>query len=585
MTLDTVKAKRLWTFLKPYWHLELVTFLVMAVLAGLTLALPGAVRYLIDVLIPRLVARSGDGGGVGSVIYFGLFLLGIYLGQVIFSWLRDYLASYIGANIIANMRSALFEHLEMQSLTFYQTRQVGEIMSRFLSDIHRIQSLLTATLLMFLTNLLLLIAIFIYLLSIDWVLTLVAVIPVPVTMFVTGRFGIRLHGINRLLQETIARLSAKIQEGFLSIKTIKAFGREQYERNQVETVLGELTGLYVKNSIVSSLSMNLVHLLNMIGPIIVLSWGAYLIGTGAMKLGALIAFYMLLTYLYSPIQGLASVHIEVKSAMASVDRIFEYFDIPPAVAEDSNPVTPTAIRGEIALTDIHFSYGQGGFCLENLNLSIAAREKVAIVGPSGSGKTTLINLIMRFYDPEAGSVMLDGIDLRKLTLKSLRDAMSLVDQEPLLFRASIFDNIAYSRPEADQEDIINAARIANIDDFVSSLPDGYDSMVGERGVTISGGEKQRLCLARAVLKDPAVLILDEATSALDSTSERLIQESLRNILADKTAIIIAHRLSTVQHADRIIAIDNGCIIDEGTHDELLEKSPLYRELASKQLKI
>jgi ABC-type multidrug transport system fused ATPase/permease subunit len=581
MTRDTTRIKRLWGYLKPYWHLEVLTFLVMMVLAGLALALPHAVRYMIDNLIPSLVENPR----VSAVFYFGLVLAGLFLANVLFSWLRDYLAAYIGANIIAAIRSELFYHLERLSLRFYHTHQVGEMMSRLLSDVNRVQNLLTSTVLMFLTSVLMVVAMLIYLVSVNWMLTLIAIIPVPLTILLTNRFGRKLHHITRALQETIARLSARLQESFLSIRTIKAFGQEQREKRKVDKVLADLTGLYVKNSVTSSLSVNLVNFVNMLGPVVVLAWGTYLVAGGTMKLGALIAFYMLLTYLYSPIQSLASTHIEVQAAMASVNRIFEYLDIPPAVTEIDNPVTLRRADGEIVFKDVAFSYNGGSFKLENFNLAIRPKEKVAIVGPSGAGKTTLINLIMRFYDPRAGCITLDGVDIRTLSLKSLRDNIALVDQEPLLFRTSIFNNIAYSNPNASREEVIRAAQVANIHDYIAGLPNGYDSEVGERGITLSGGEKQRICLARAVLKNPSVLILDEATSALDSNSEQLIQESLKRILADKTAIIIAHRLSTVQHADRIIALDNGKIVDEGKHEELLVSSPLYRELAEKQLKI
>jgi ABC-type multidrug transport system fused ATPase/permease subunit len=293
---------------------------------------------------------------------------------------------------------------------------------------------------------------------------------------------------------------------------------------------------------------------------------------------------VLLTFLYTPILGLASINIEVQSAMASVDRVFEYLDIPPSVKEDREPVTLHKSEGAIEFDNVCFSYGSGGFRFDNLSLKISAKEKVAIVGPSGAGKTTVINLIMRFFDPESGTVSLDGIDLRELSIKSLRDNITIVDQDPLLFRTSVFENIAYSDPDVDRDSVLEAGKIANIHDFISALPDGYDSEVGERGVTLSGGEKQRVCLARAIIKDPAVLILDEATSALDSRSEELIQQALGRILVDKTAIIIAHRLATVRHADRIIVLDNGKVVDEGTHQQMMDNCLLYRELASKQLR-
>jgi ABC-type multidrug transport system fused ATPase/permease subunit len=582
-TMTTAKVARLWAYLRPYWHLQAIMFFVMALVALVVIALPIAVGYMIDTLIPDLIASRADGVDLGPVVYFGLFLISIYLADVLLSWLRDYLAGYIGAHIVRNIRTQLFGHLEKLSLKFFQEHRTGEVMSRLLSDVNRVQDLLSSTLVIFVTNVLMLVAILAYLLSVNWMLTLVAVIPVPLTVWVTNLYGVRLNRLATSIQESIATLSARLQESLLSIKTVKAFGQEEREKGRVDTVLESLTHVLVKNSYINSLAVNVVNFINMIGPIVVLGWGVYLVVGGDMKLGELMAFYILLTFLYSPIQGLAQTSLQVHTAMASVDRVFEYLDIPPAVSEPTEPVTPQICRGGIEFCDVGFSYGDTNFRIEKLSLRIGAGEKVALVGPSGSGKTTLANLILRFYDPDQGQVTLDGVDLKRLSLRTLREHISLVDQDPLLFKGSIRDNIAYGRPDAAPDDIERAARVANIHDYIASLPRGYQSEIGERGVTVSGGEKQRLCLARAILVNPRILILDEATSALDSMSEQLIQEALARILKDKTAIIIAHRLATVQNADRIVALEAGRIVDQGTHTELTARCPLYRDLAAKQL--
>ncbi len=580
---DTKIAKRLWAHLRPYWKLEVVTFAVMAVIAVLTLTLPIAVQYMIDTLIPWLVKTSDNHLKLVRIVLFGSALLSVYLFNVIFSWVRDFLAAKIGANIIADMRSQLFYHLERVSLKFHQTHQVGEMMSRQLSDVNRIQDLLTSTLLMFLTNVLMLVVILIYLLRVNWVLTLIALIPVPLTILLSNKFGHKLHHISRGLQETLAGFSARIQEAFVATRIIRAFGQELPEKERVDKELKKLTGFYIKASVTSSLAHNFVHFINMIGPIVVLAWGTYLVAGGNIQLGQLMAFYILLSYLYSPIRDLAAINIEVQASMASVYRIFEYLDVPPAIEEDPHPVALPKITGAISLRDVTFSYGGSNFRLDKINLDIKPHEKIAIVGPSGSGKTTLINLIMRFFDTDSGAIFIDDVDIKRLSIKTIRDNIGLVDQEPLLFKTSVFSNIAYADPDATPAKVEEAARIANIHDFICAQENGYRTDVGERGVTLSGGEKQRMCLARAILKNPPVVILDEATSSLDSNSEQLIQEALSRVLVDKTAIIIAHRLSTVQHADRIITLDAGRIVAEGTHHELLDKSPLYRELASKQL--
>jgi len=585
MLPDSAKRKRLWQYLKPYWKLELLMFASMVVLTGLTLAMPYAVRYMIDDLIPSLASDADLTGTVNMrpVILFGLFLVGVYLANVLFSLLRDYLAGRVGANILADIRSKLFAHLSYVPMRFYQKNQVGEIMSRLMSDAQSLQGLLTTVLLMFIMNILLLAAVIIALVRENWMLTVVAIIPVPLSIYVSNRFGIKLHELSRRLQETIARLSGRLQEAFSAIKTIRAFAQEHREKRKVDRVMGGLTGLYIQGSVFKSLAVNIVHFVNSIGPLAILTGGTYLAASGSLTLGEILLFYMLASYLYSPVQDLATINVEVQSAMASVNRIFEYLDIKEAVVEDPNPVTLTTVRGEIAFENVGFSYEDNDFRIDGLSFVIRAGEKVAFVGPSGSGKTTIVNLILRLFDPHTGVITLDGVDIRRLTLQSLRARTGLVDQDPLLFMASLRENIAYGNPSADPDAVTAAAKIANIHDFIMKLPNGYDQEVGERGVTLSGGERQRICLARALLTNPPIVLLDEATSALDTRSEQLIQDALENALRDKTAVIIAHRLATVRHADRILVLDNGRIIDQGTHEELLAHSELYRELANKQL--
>ncbi len=587
MIPDSHTRKRLWQYLKPYWKLELITFVVMIGLTALVLALPYAVRYMIDTLIPRLTQEAQTSGSVemSPVIMFGLLLAGIYLANVLFSLVRDYLAGRIGASIMADMRSQLFGHLANVPMRFYQHNQVGEIMSRLMSDAVRMQSLLTTTLLTFLTNVLILIAVTVALLRENWMLTIIAIIPVPLSVLFSQKFGVKLHHVNIRLQETIARLSGRLQESFSAIKTIRAFAQERREHKRLDGVLGSLTGLYIKNSVLNSLAVNLVHFVNSIGPLMILTYGTWLAAGGRFSLGDILMFFMLASYLYSPVQDLATINVEVQSSMASVVRIFEYLDIPPAIVEDPNPVTLAEVRGDISFENVRFAYGNGDFRIQDLSLSIHAGEKLAIVGPSGSGKTTIINLLLRLIDPDDGTITLDGVDIRRLGVGALRRSIGLVDQDPLLFMATVKDNIAYAEPDADLDRVMQAAKIANIHDVIMKLPEGYDHVIGERGVTLSGGEKQRVCLARAILKNPPIMLLDEATSALDTRSEQLIQDALVRALDGKTAIIIAHRLATVRHADRILVMDDGRITDQGTHEQLLESSVLYRELANKQLRI
>lgn len=581
MTTAIKTFKRLWRYLRPYWRLELVTFVTMVLIAGVTLAIPLSIQYMIDDLIPSLSAAEQF--ELRPIVLFGLVLVGIYFFNVLFAYIRDNFIGRISAGIVRDIRSDLFYHLEQVSLRFHHRNSVGELMSRILSDVDRVQELLTSVPLMFFANLFMLTAILVYLLQVNWVLTLVALIPVPLTILLSHSFGRRMHKIINEYQQSFARLSARLQEALSSLTTVVAFGQEKRERARVDQESNRLGGWIVKSSVTASLSANLIHFVNMLGPIVLLAWGTYLVADGSIKLGALIAFYLLLTYLYQPVQDLASINVEIQSALASVYRIFEYLDLEPAVVEDPNPVCPKQINGAVEFNSVRFWYEEDGFVLDIEHLKIEPGETIAVVGPSGAGKMSLINLLLRFFDPQEGSVLIDGIDIKRLGLHTLRGSIGLVEQSPVLFKSTIFDNIAYSNSGATAERVKHAARVANIADFIESLDQGYQTPVGERGDTLSGGERQRICLARALLKDPPILILDEATSALDSKSERLIQQALRSVLVNKTAIIIAHRLATAQFADRILVMENGRIAASGTHEQLMTDSATYRELAVNQM--
>ncbi len=577
------KYQRLWRYLRPFWKLELLSFLILAVLALLQLALPVALRYMVDDLIPGLDLSGDLWLYLTPILFFGGVLVGAYILHLALAVARDYLAAYIGGGIIVDIRAQLFDHLQKLSLRFHQQKQVGEIMSRMMSDVSRLQELLTSVLLSFLTNCFFLLAILVYLLITNWYLTLITLALVPVTIWLTYIYGKKMNVVAEALQRTIARLSAKLQETLVGLKVIKSFGQERNELQKTHSVLSSLWRTYINYSVTSSLSGNLVYVVSMVGPITVLCIGIYLVASGSMTLGALIAFFWLAFYLFMPIQALSKARVQIQASMASVDRVFEYLDEPVAVSEPEHPVTPATIAGSLQFNAVSFAYESQIPAVREINITINAGEKVAIVGHSGSGKSTIINLILRLYDPDQGEVTLDGVDLRKLSIATLRDNISVVDQDPLLFHASVGENIAYGKPDALRDEIEAAARVANIHDFIAALPNGYDTIVGERGVTLSGGEKQRICLARAVIKDPRVLLLDEATSALDTISERLIQQSLDKILQGKTAVIVAHRLSTVKKADRIITMERGRIIDQGSHTDLLARSQLYRDLAEHQL--
>jgi subfamily B ATP-binding cassette protein MsbA len=589
---DLIKLSRVFVYLKPYWFREVLVLLCMIVSIFLTLPLPLALKYLID-----SVFISGPMKPLNlyffqitlstreSQLFWVVILVAVaYLAEGLFLFLRDYLYTVIGSNIIANIREKLFDHVQTLSLRFFHREQVGTIMSRILNDVMRFQDLITSTLLVMLTDFFSAVIIMAILLKMNWQLSLISFAIFPLFVVVIKFFASKVRQANWQVMDKISQVSGNVQESLSAIRLIKSFSNEKLQTQKLSSKLKEMVKAFIRNSILTSSSTHLTLLLAMLGPLLLLWLGGSKVINGTLSLGTLIAFYTFLGRLYGPVQRLATANIEVQGSLAAIDRVFEYFDLEPEEEDLAEAIELKSVRGDIVFENVNFSYNGEKNALENINLEIKSGESVALVGPSGSGKSTLINLLLRFYDPNCGKILLDGIDLKKIKIESLRKNIGVVDQEAFLFNASLKENISYGKRDASLGEIKSAAKAANIYDFIESLPEKYETVVGERGVKLSGGEKQRITIARAILKNPKILILDEATSSLDSESEGLIQQALKTLLQEKTSLVIAHRLSTILSADKIIVLEDGKIVEAGQHFELLEKGGVYRKLYDEQFK-
>jgi ATP-binding cassette subfamily B protein len=508
-----------------------------------------------------------------TVGMFVIALLGFLLASV-----NRYLYTWISARILFDMRMALYRHLQSLSLRFYTKTRIGEILARINTDLAEIQRITTDVLLSSFTNTLTLIGTVGFLLWLNYRLFLVSSLLLPFAALGLRYFRPRIADKTREIRDRNADLGSFLIETFQGIKLIKAFGAEELELERfarkhqayIQAVL-DLQKLSIFSGGISGLLLPSTSLL-------VFLYGGHLVITGRMTLGDLIAFSAYLIRAFGPVQGLMGLYVQLQRARISLQRVFELMALEPEIKEKEGAISLESIKGEVEFEGVSFGYEPDKPILQNVSFRIPAGTTVAIVGPSGMGKTTLIDLLLRFYDPQKGSIKIDGIDLRDLKIQSLRHHIGVVGQETFLFHATIEENIRYGRSNASREEIIQAARAAYIHDFIESLPQKYETVVGERGVRLSGGERQRVAIARAILKSPRILILDEATSSLDWMSEQHVRTALAELMKGRTTIIVTHRLSSIQNAHQILVIHEGQIVQQGLHEDLLKIEGLYRQL-------
>ncbi|MEE9201252.1 MAG: ABC transporter ATP-binding protein [Candidatus Brocadiales bacterium] len=507
----------------------------------------------------------------------GAFLI-LQLFTTLIAIVYGYFMSGVGQRVIYDIRNEVYGHVQDMPLSYFEDRSTGDIMSRVVNDVNSLEQVVVVPVTTFITDMLRLSWILFFCFQWDWQLTALALAVGPFMVCLTYTFGKMIRKTYRELREKVGELNALIQDNISGIRIILGFARQDREMERFMRKNEENYRLHVRIYRMFTTYRPIVDLFTETGAVIVLCVGSYKVLSGEMSAGTFVVFFPYLRMVYEPVSGLSRFYNQVQRAMASTERIFEVLDTPVVLKDAPDAVELTPLSGRVEFKDVCFTYPNGTEVLKDINLKVSPGQMVALVGPSGAGKTTITNLIPRFYDPTSGVILVDGHDLRKVKSKSLRRQMAMVLQEPFLFNDTVKSNIKYGRPEATDEDVVRAAETAGAHHFVQELPDGYDSVVGERGVKLSGGQKQRIAIARAILADPRILILDEATSSVDAETERLIQEALYKLVENRTTFVIAHRLSTVLNADIIAVLDKGKIIEMGTHDELVTQGNLYAKL-------
>jgi len=572
------------------------------------LAFPLALKYLTDVVLAPDARAAGEStnriveawcasvlhlapwlgtGPSGRLAVVGLSLLVLYLLLGAFSFYRSYWAGQAGHRLIFDLRYALFQHIQGMSHSFFDERRSGAIMGRFVSDVQLAQNFVGSAL----TNVWMdgaSLGFVVYILFIlEQRLAWVALAVIPFYVALIRYFRPRIKAASQSVQEMLEDFSGELHEQIAGVSVVKAFNREQYEARRFYRSSQTLLDLTLRNVALSSASQAATTLLTSVAPLAVVCVASAMILHGTLSVGTMVAFYAYLGSLYLPLQRFSELSVVVSNSLAAIDRIFELFDIRPEVAEVRGARPLEHVAGRVTFRDVSFAYPtrrNGHPVLAGVNLDVRPGETIAIVGRSGAGKSTLVSLIPRFYDACEGAVCIDGTDVRTVTLATLRQRIGIVPQDPILFSGTLQENLLYGRPDATEAEVLTAARAAHADGFITQLPDGYLSVVGERGVRLSGGQRQRVAIARAFLKDPPILILDEATAALDSESENLIHDALRRLMDGRTTLIIAHRLSTVINADRIVVIEKGTVCEVGRHAELLARHGVYTQLYEEQFR-
>lgn len=618
-TVSWALLKRVLAYARPYWGHIATLLVTILITTGLGLLTPLIFRDLIDNALP-----NGDAARL-NVLALGLVAIPIISGFI--RVVQRKLNSDIGEGVIFDLRVALFRHMQQMSIRFFTNTKTGELMSRLNNDVVGAQRAISNTIIDIITNIITVIATLAVMLGMEWRLTILGVLVLPFFILVARRLGTRLRDIARQQMEYNAQMNAMMNEtlNISGALLVKLFGRGKDEVARFNDRAGKVRDAGILQAVWGSQFFVVIGMVSVIGTALVYWVGGHLVLDGVFTVGTIVAFGSYLTQLYGPLQALTNAPVDFATSMVSFERVFEVVDLPLEISDKADALALKDVRGELVFDDVSFKYevksenllsdverhgrmdnvkavlsgderpkpvminGGAGHqareqALENVSFAIHPGQLAALVGPSGAGKTTMTYLIPRLYDPTEGRILLDGHDLRDVKLDSLAAQIGMVTQETHLFHDTIRTNLLYARSDATQAEIEAAAKAANIHDFIAGLPDGYDTIVGERGYRLSGGEKQRIAIARVILKNPRILVLDEATSHLDSQSESLIQDALKTVMAGRTSIVIAHRLSTILAADVILVLDRGQIVERGTHAELLAQGGLYAHLYETQFK-
>ncbi len=495
---------------------------------------------------------------------------------------HGFITSELGQRLIYDLRNQLYGHIQCLPLNYFENNKTGDIMSRIMNDVNSLEQAIVGPVITFITDMFKFGWILYFCLKLDWQLTSIALFVCPFISLCTYNFGKRIRKVFRALRDKTGELNALIQDNISGIRVIAGFAKEREEMERFRNKNYENYALYVRILKLVSALRPIVDLITEVGAVVVICLGGYKVLQGQLSAGTFVIFFPYLQMMYGPITGLTRFYNQVQRAIASTERVFEILDTPDGLTITPNAIDLPPVHGTVEFRQVHFMYNKGMEVLTDINICARPGQMIALVGPSGSGKTTLTKLIPRFYDPTKGDIFIDGYNIKDTKLYSLRGQMAMVLQEPFLFNDTIKANISYARSNTPDEEIEKAARAANAHDFIKGLPQGYDSVIGERGVKLSGGQKQRIAIARAILANPRILILDEATSSVDTETEQLIQHAIYRLVKDRTTFVIAHRLSTILHADLIVVLDKGRIVETGVHHELLVNGGLYKKLFEMQ---
>jgi len=571
---------RLWPRVRPHRRALVLAALALLVSAAIGLGFPLVVGWLLDAAFVQQNRAVLDRVALG--------LIGLFLVQAFLNYAQTYLLSATGERAVAGLREELFAKLLDMPPGFFADRKTGELTSRLTTDIGLLQGVLSHQIAEFSRQILALVGGIALLTWIQPRLTLTALGVVPIVVGSALFFGRRLRRMSTGVQDRVADATAVAEEAFSQIRTVQSFVQEPAERARYGGMIARVVEAALTRAQIRGVFFGAITFCTFSGIVIVLWQGGRLVLNGSLTAGTLVSFLLYTVTIAAAVGALASFFSNYQESVGAAERVFQILEAKSQVSDPPVPVPlPTPVRGRVEFDRVSFRYldhPEAPWALREVSLNLSPGEVVAVVGPSGAGKTTLVSLLPRFWDVAEGAIRLDGIDVRQLRLRELRGAVGIVPQEPALFSGTVRENIAYARPEATEADVERAARAAHAHEFVERLPAGYDTIVGERGVKLSGGQRQRIAIARAVLKDPAVLVLDEATSSLDTESERLVEDALERLLVGRTTLIIAHRLSTVRRADRLVVLDHGRLVEHGTHAGLLARGGLYARLYQRQFR-
>jgi subfamily B ATP-binding cassette protein MsbA len=557
-------------YAKPYRKGIIFAFLCLVVTSVITLVLPLIVRNMINVVVVEKNAAALNN--------LTLDIIGVIAFQMVFGITQNYILGFVGNRMTADFRMDLFNHIQSLSLRFFQARRVGEIISRMSNDISVIQKALVSIPVAVLRQTVTLVGGLAIVFYLNWKLSGLILIVLPPLMLFARIFGKRLRVLAGQVQDQLARTMVVLEEVFSSIKVVKSYNREEYEKKRFEEGIESAFDAEVKKVKVSAFFGPFVLFLTFLVSALLIWYGGRQVMAGTTTPGELAAFFLYAIIIAGPIGTFVRLYTQIQEALGAIRRVYEILETRPLIVDPENPVVFDKIQGGIEFDHVSFGYNKDILVLKDVSLQVRPGEQVALVGPSGAGKSTVIQLVHRFFDVDSGAIRVDGHDIRDTELKTFLNHVALVPQETLLFGGTIRENILYGKLDATDEELDQAARSANAYDFIKNLKQGYDTVVGEKGVKLSGGERQRIAIARALLKNPKILILDEATSSLDNQSEMLIQDALENLMQGRTTLIIAHRLSTVHNADRIIVLDKGQVVESGNHKELMDHESLYYKL-------